>query len=236
MKLVVLNHKMNLEYEDLDKYIDDLKKINLSNIKLVVCPTDVYLSKFIESGFVCGSQNVSFDLDGAYTGEMSALQLKSLGIKYSIVGHSERRKYFNEDNTMICRKTKLLLDEKIIPILCIGESLEDKEKERTKEIIKNQIVEVLDYLNNISSIVIAYEPVWAIGSGFTPSMEDVEEIVSFIKMVVFKRYGVDIKVLYGGSVSDDNIHEFEKLDILDGYLLGTVSLYPDKLSNLTRKL
>ena len=236
MKLVVLNHKMNLEYSNLDEYISALKNIDISNIDLVVCPTDIYLSKFIESGFVCGAQNISFELGGAFTGELSAMQLKSLGAKYCIVGHSERRKYFGEDNTMICQKTKRLIDNEIIPIICIGETLEDKKASKTKEIIKNEIVEVFDYIDNKNSIVIAYEPIWAIGSGIIPSMDDVEEMVSFIKMVTKKRYGIDTKVLYGGSVNDENIESFNKLDIIDGYLLGTVSLYPDKLSNMTKKM
>ena len=118
----------------------------------------------------------------------------------------------------------------------MGETLEDKEKQRTKEVVKNQIVEVLDFLDDLSSLIIAYEPVWAIGSGEIPSMEDVEELISFIKMVVSKRYGTAIKVLYGGSVNDENIQEFKKLDLIDGYLLGTVGLYPNKLSNLIKKL
>ena len=236
MKYIVLNHKMNLENIDVDKYISSLKQVSFSPNKLVVCPTDIYIQRFIDNGFTVGAQNISFDTDGAYTGELSALQLKSIGGKYSIVGHSERRRYFNEDNTMICRKTNLLLDNDIIPILCIGESLDDKEKEKTKEVVKNQIVEVLEYVSNPSKVIIAYEPVWAIGSGEIPSMEDVEEIISFIKMVVLKKYGIDIKVLYGGSVNDENISSFEELNIIDGYLLGTVSLDVDKLSNMTKKM
>jgi len=236
MKLIVLNHKMNLESTDVDKYISDLKSVSFSPNKLVVCPTDIYISRFIDNGFVVGAQNISFTDDGAYTGELSAKQLSSIGGKYSIVGHSERRKYFDEDNTMICRKTNLLLDNNIIPILCIGETLEEKEREQTKEIVKNQIVEVLDYVKDPSKVIIAYEPVWAIGSGETPTMDDTEEIISFIKMVVLKKYGIDIKVLYGGSVNDENIASFEKLNIIDGYLLGTVSLDVDKLSNMTEKL
>lgn len=236
MKYVVLNHKMNLEFEQLDSYINGIKNIEMSHIKFIVCPSSIYISKFIEEGFVVGAQNISFATDGAYTGEISALQLKSIGGKYSIVGHSERRKYFNEDNTMIYKKTNLLLENGITPILCIGETQDDKEKGMTKEVIKNQIVEVFDYIKSPSKVIIAYEPVWAIGSGEIPTMEDVEEIISFIKMVVLKKYGIDIKVLYGGSVNDENIDSFEKLDIIDGYLLGSVSLNPEKMSNLTEKL
>ena len=117
MKLIVLNHKMNLEKKDVDQYISQLKNVSFFPNKLVVCPTNIYLLKFIENHFTVGAQNISFDNDGAYTGELSAMQLKSIGGKYCIVGHSERRKYFNEDNTMICRKTKLLLEHNIIPIL-----------------------------------------------------------------------------------------------------------------------
>lgn len=238
MKLVVLNHKMNIAYNELDTYINALACIKRDNIELVVCPSDIYLLKFIERGFVVGGQNVSFNEKGNYTGEISALQLKSIGAKYCIVGHSERRKYFDEDSNIIHRKIQMLLANNIQPILCVGENLSDKEKKISKKVIMEQIALSIDGIpkDSLKDIVIAYEPVWAIGSGMFPSLDYIADIVDCIKTSIKQVTGVDIRVLYGGSVSDENILGLQSIDILDGYLLGNVSLDTKKMSNLTEKL
>ncbi|MGN0973988.1 MAG: triose-phosphate isomerase [Bacilli bacterium] len=237
MKLLVLNHKMNIEYSVLDNYIDELSNIKNNNIKLVVCPSDIYLLKFKEKGFTIGGQNVSFDKKGNYTGEVSAEQLKSIGADYCIVGHSERRKYFDEDDNTINRKIKLLLDNDIDPILCVGETLEQKNSGVTKQIIVDQIAKALDGVrkDKIENVIIAYEPVWSIGSGMIPTIDELQNIILFIKDSL-KKVDCNIKVLYGGSVNEENISYLNNIDKLDGFLLGSVSLDTKRMSNLTYKL
>lgn len=228
---------MNIEYSVLDNYIEELSNIKNSNIKLVVCSSDIYLLKFKEKGFTIGGQNVSFDKKGNYTGEVSAEQLKSIGADYCIVGHSERRKYFDEDDNTINRKIKLLLDNDIDPILCVGETLEQKNSGVTKQIIMEQIAKALDGVrkDKIENVIIAYEPVWSIGSGMIPTIDELQNIILFIKDSL-KKVDCNIKVLYGGSVNEENISYLNNIDKLDGFLLGSVSLDTKRMSNLTYKL
>lgn len=237
MKLLVLNHKMNIEYSVLDNYIKELSNIKNNNIKLVVCPSDIYLLKFKENGFTIGGQNSSFDKKGNYTGEVSAEQLKSIGADYCIVGHSERRKYFAEDDNTINRKIKLLLDNDIDPILCVGETLEQKNAGVTKEIIMDQIAKALDGIrkDKIENVIIAYEPIWSIGSGMIPTIDELQNVILFIKDSL-KKVDCNIKVLYGGSVNEENISYLNNIDKLDGFLLGGVSLDTKRMSKLTNKL
>lgn len=237
MKLLVLNHKMNIEYSILDNYIKELSNIKNNNIKLVVCPSNIYLLKFKENGFTIGGQNSSFDQKGNYTGEVSAEQLKSVGADYCIVGHSERRKYFAEDDNTINRKIKLLLDNDIDPILCVGETLEQKNTGVTKEIIMDQIAKALDGIrkDKMENVIIAYEPIWSIGSGMIPTIDELQNVILFIKDSL-KKVDCNIKVLYGGSVNEENISYLNKIDKLDGFLLGGVSLDTKRMSKLTNKL
>ncbi len=238
MKYLILNHKMNLEYKNIKKYIVDLTNIDINGNKLVVCPSDIYLTNFIDNGFIVGSQNSSSNKDGAYTGEVSALQLKSLGVKYSLVGHSERKKNFNENDQDINKKIRLLLLNKIKPILCVGETMIEKSTNTTKEVISQQLKESLSKINSkdISNIIIAYEPVWAVGSGKTPSSNEIEEIILYIKDLIYKNFKVKIRVLYGGSVNNSNIERINRIKGLDGYLLGSISLDLNKLQELITKM
>lgn len=238
MKYIVLNHKMNLEYKAIKKYLEDLGHLDLKKNKLIVCPSDIYLTNFIDKNFIVGSQNASSNKDGAYTGEVSASQLKSLGVGYSLVGHSERRKYFKEDNLEINRKIRLLLLNKIRPILCVGESLNDKNSSSTKEVIFRQLQGALDKLSakDIEKLIIAYEPVWAIGSGMIPTNEEIETVIFYIKDLIYKNFKVNVRVLYGGSVNEKNIDIIKQAKGIDGYLLGGISLKLNKLQELIHKL
>ncbi len=238
MKYVVLNHKMNLEYKAIKNYLELLTRLDLKNNKLIVCPSDIYLTNFIDKNFIVGSQNASSNKDGAYTGEVSASQLHSLGVKYSLVGHSERRKYFKETNQDINKKIRLLLLNKIRPILCVGESLNEKNCASTKEVIFRQLQGAFDKLTtaDIENLIIAYEPVWAIGSGEVPTNEEIETVVFYIKDLIYKNFKVKVRVLYGGSVNEKNIDVIKQVKGIDGYLLGGVSLKVDKLQELINKL
>ena len=229
---------MNLEYTAIKKYLDELEHLDIKENKLVVCPSDIYLTNFIDKNFIVGSQNASSNKDGAYTGEVSASQLKSLGVRYSLVGHSERRKYFKEDNLDINRKIRLLLINRIKPILCVGESLNDKNSSSTKEVIFRQLQGALDKLSarDIENLVIAYEPVWAIGSGMVPTNEEIESVVFYIKDLIYKNFKINVCVLYGGSVNEENIDIIKQSKGIDGYLLGGISLHLSKLQELINKL
>ncbi|MBR5369953.1 MAG: triosephosphate isomerase [Bacilli bacterium] len=224
--IVALNNKSNLDKNEFISYLDNLKKIN-TNSTLILCPT--YLNIPLVDGLLLGSQNVSKTDNGAFTGEISARELKSYGVKYSIVGHSERREYQKETNEDIKEKVIKLLENDITPILCIGESKIERENNTYKEVLKEE----LSILNDIdsSNIIIAYEPIWSIGTGIIPTNSEIEEVFTLIKSILPNN-----KVLYGGSANNDNIDTLKTISLIDGYLLGGLSLKPDKLQEFLDKL
>lgn len=227
--IVVLNNKSNLDKKEFMEYQNELKKIESSH-QLVICPSQIYLNSIDLPTFDLGSQNVSSYHQGAYTGEIYAHQLKSLDVKYCLVGHSERRKYQRETNKDINEKIKRLLEEEITPILCIGETKEQKNSKRTKSVLLSELNECLAGINN-NDIIIAYEPIWAIGTGITPTKDEVEDILKEIKKVYQKN-----KLIYGGSLNQENIVEFKTSDLIDGYLLGGLSLKPQELKDFISKI
>ena len=226
--LVVLNNKCNLDYEEFIKYNEELNSIN-TNIDLVLCPSMLYISLFKSDKIVLGSQKVDMYDMGAYTGCVNAKQLKSLGVKYSLVGHSEVRKYKNITPEGINKKIKKLLEEGITPIYCIGETKEERDNNTYKKLLKEDIIESLKDLSDEEKekVIVAYEPVWSIGTGNIPKCYEINEVIDIIKQELPNN-----KVLYGGSVNEENINFFNTNCNLDGYLLGGVSLKPDKLQKL----
>jgi len=173
-----------------------------------------------------GSQNIDLEQTGARTGEISASMIEDLGCSFSIVGHSERRLLFHETNQMICQKLIQANNNSIIPILCIGESAEENESNNTYNVLQQQITEALENANELSSLVIAYEPVWAIGSGKTPNPEEINSVHEMIKDVVQSRFpktGLE-SVLYGGSVNYNNASSLFEQKNIDGALIGGASL------------
>ena len=233
MKLVVGNFKMNLTLNEVNEYIDYFKDKKYPNV--IFAPSSIYLTKFIENGLMVASQDVSFANIGAYTGDISSSQLKSIGVGYSIVGHSERRKYYMDDQ-YVNDKLKGLINEGITPILCIGETKEEKDNGITLDILKKEIDMAFMGLTSINSIIVAYEPIWSIGTGVIPTNEDINETISFIKEYINKEYSSNNKVLYGGSVSNKNINELEKIDIIDGYLVGGCSIKKDDFNLLINSI
>ena len=235
MKLICCNFKMNLLKNDIDNYLNIIKD-KIEKERVIFFPSIPYIESFSKENYLVGSQNISFTEFGSVTGDTSIKQLKELGITYTIIGHSERRKYFDDDK-YISKKIKLALNNNIKVILCIGE-LEKISREETNSFLKDEIDEALrDNLDLINdNIIIAYEPIWAIGSGVIPDNNWINTTTSYIKNYIKNTYNKDIKVLYGGSVKVDNIDNLEKLDIIDGYLIGGASLNPNDIIALQSKI
>ena len=225
-KILIGNMKMNLTYPEIMEYIEQMKKYN----NFIICPSSLYIPYFIENGFTVGMQNISQYGQGAYTGEISVTQANSLNIKYSLVGHSERRIKFDETDEVINNKLRKAVSNDIIAVLCIGETIEEKEQLLTKEVLKKQIINDLNEVDEfyLKNIIIAYEPVWAIGTGKVPSIEEIKEIIEYIKKFVNEKFGFIPKVLYGGSINEKNIYDLKTIDIVDGFLVGGACLVPEK--------
>ena len=218
-KIVVLNHKMNMRYSEIKDYIKVLKKIDLDSI---VFPTSIYAKDFVEHNIKTGIQNIYYKNEGPYTGEISSSQAKSLGIDYVLVGHQERREIFNETNEEINKKIKSALKEKLKVILCVGE----KKANDYKKSIKKQIEEGLKDISE--EVIIAYEPVWAIGTNETPSIEYIKNVVNYIKSLL----NYDIIVLYGGSVDSAVVKELKEVNEVSGFLIGGNSTNISELNRI----
>lgn len=230
--IIALNNKCNLTKEEFVDYQKKLEKLK-TKYEMVLCPTSLFIGLANLQGIHLGAQNVSSTTCGAYTGEISASQLKSMGVKFCIVGHSERRKYQRETDEEINKKMKQLLQEDIIPILCVGENKEEREKGLQNKIITTELEMDMKNLtqDEQEKIIIAYEPIWAIGTGIIPTNSQIEEIISLIKNKYPKN-----KVLYGGSANEENIDELKQISVIDGYLLGGLSLKPENLAIFLEKL
>ena len=232
-KLVFGNQKMYIDKNSVLEIVEELKHVGYKD-NIVMFPSYPYLEYY--KGIInYGAQDVSFYEKGASTGEVSAAQLKSLGVTYTIVGHSECRKNHNETSETLRTKLIRLLENNITPVFCIGENLDEYEKNITLDVIYNQISSIYDELSSLDRIIIAYEPIWAIGTGKTPTNEEIDNTINSIKKYVLDKYGVSIKVLYGGSVKSQNIEELNKIDIVDGYLIGGSSSSIDELKIIIDK-
>ena len=233
MKLICCNFKMNLLKKDIENYLKVIEnKLNKENI--IFFPSIPYISMFKNKNYKVGSQDISIEKFGSITGDISIIQLKELGINYTIIGHSERRKYFNDDK-YISKKINLALSNDVKVILCIGESIKTNEKE-TFDFLKYEIDEA--FKNNLNLIkndnfIIAYEPIWSIGNGIIPENNCIKNTILYIKQYIFDNYQLNLKVLYGGSVNPNNIKYLNEIDEIDGYLIGSSSLKPDDILSIT---
>ena len=237
-KIVAGNWKMNLDFQeaqDLVEGIANLCEEKQPDCDIIICPPFPSLEMTSDMAddtqyFYVGAQNVNDNDSGAYTGEVSAKMLDSLGTQFCIVGHSERRKYYNEDNALLAVKIKKLLEYQIVPIYCVGEVLEEREANTHFDVIKKQIEEALFNLDmaDMENVVIAYEPVWAIGTGKTATPQQAEEVHKFIRTLICEKFGEDIanqiRILYGGSCNAKNASDLFAQENIDGGLIGGASL------------
>ncbi len=242
--IIAGNWKMNKTFLEADIFLfelsENLEKIELGTVEVVICPPSLYLELAsdiaTDSKFHIGAQNVNDNADGAFTGEISAAMLHSMDLKYCIIGHSERRKYYSESDEMINAKLKKLHENEIIPILCIGETLEQREQGITKDIILAQLDGGLNGVEIEDNVVIAYEPIWAIGTGKTATPQQAQEIHSLIRNWLEENYSKDISeetsILYGGSMKPENVKELLSQSDIDGGLIGGASLDVSKFSKM----
>lgn len=231
--LIAGNWKMNNDVEKSLELARILKSAKLNkNTDVLVCPpfTSLYsvINELKDSSIKVGAQNMYFEDKGAFTGETSPVMLKNMGVEYVIIGHSERRQYFKETDQLVNKKLKAALKHSIKPILCLGETLEQREEKKEKEIVRNQIINDFDGIDTADSIIIAYEPIWAIGTGKTATSKEANEMSSFIRNVILNIYSKKISdnmiILYGGSVNAQNVSEIMNESDIDGALVGGASL------------
>ncbi len=230
--IVALNNKCNLTKEEFKEYQKELKTIT-SKSKLILCASPLNIANFNLSNVSLGSQNVSKDDNGAHTGESSAKQLASYGVTYCIVGHSERRQGQGETNDEVSLKIARLLAENITPILCVGETIGERKAHTYEDLIKEEILSATSSLTpeEKSNLIVAYEPIWSIGTGLIPTNEEITEVFKLIKSLL-----PTSKVLYGGSANEKNIMDLKACPLIDGYLLGGLSLKPELLEIFLEKL
>jgi triosephosphate isomerase len=238
-KIVAGNWKMNLDYNEglslFSEVVNMVKDEITGTQQAVVCSPFIHLHSLVQlaKGYhkvAIGAQNAHQAESGAYTGEISAKMIHSVGAGYVILGHSERRQYFGEDNALLAKKTDTALANGLKPIFCIGETLDERNAEKHFDIIKSQLVEGVFHLDaaHFSQLVIAYEPVWAIGTGVTASSAQAQEIHAFIRAEIAAKYGQELAdnttILYGGSCNPKNAPELFAQPDIDGGLIGGASL------------
>jgi len=230
--IVALNNKSNLDKNEFIKYLEDLSTIE-TNHKMVLCPTSINIPLFNLNNIELGAQNVSNNLAGAHTGEVNADQLKSYDVKYCLVGHSERREEQHITSQDTNKKIKLLLENHITPILCVGETKEQRIHNNYKAVIREEVLTAIKDLSeeDVKRIIIAYEPIYSIGTGIIPTNDEIVEVLDIIKKIL-----PDNKVLYGGSANEENIDTLKEIDEIDGFLLGGLSIKVHNLKLFLKKI
>ena len=230
-RLLLGNWKLNGSISHIENWINTFNQHKTVNAEAALCVPSIYIPVIQNNNgnIKIGSQDVSEYKQGAYTGEVSSYMLKELNVSYALVGHSERREYFSEDNNKILKKITNLIESNITPVLCIGESMEQRNSNQTFEILKTQIDSILLNLGNCADkLVIAYEPIWAIGTGMVATTKQIEETHSMIYEHLCVKYSKNlancVRILYGGSLKPDNAEEILSIANVDGGLVGGASL------------
>lgn len=247
-KIVAGNWKMNKSFTEAEELIEELISLfekEEADAEVIICPPFPYLeiaTDYAQDGFFkVGAQNISPFPCGAYTGEVSAGMLRSMEVDYCIIGHSERRKYFNEDDKMLTAKVNQALENKLIPIFCVGEALPEREAGKHFEVVRRMVRHGLFHLDTseFAKIIIAYEPVWAIGTGVNATPEQAAEMHKYIRTLIEERYGDEIaantKILYGGSLNAANAANIFAQPGVDGGLVGGASLVATEFFEICKK-
>ncbi|AIT09461.1 triosephosphate isomerase [Candidatus Francisella endociliophora] len=241
-KLIMGNWKMNGNSASIKELCSGISQAEFDSLKVAVAvfPSSVYVKETIaqlpkEVGV--GLQNITFYDDGAYTGELSADMLQDVGCDYLLIGHSERRSLFNETDQDVFKKVEKIINTSVVPVVCIGESLEDREGGKLEQVLSTQLKLILENLSveQLSKVVIAYEPVWAIGTGVVASLEQVQETHEFIRSLVAKvdqNLAKNMKIVYGGSLKAGNAKDILSLPDVDGGLIGGASLKASEFNEI----
>lgn len=238
-KIIAGNWKMNLSVQEAIQLTQDIlaeyQHYTRTDINIMLFVPFVYAERIAnmcknKPNIYVGVQNMYYEKSGAYTGETSPLMLKDIGIQSVIIGHSERRTLFHEDNKLLAKKVKSALEHELIPVFCIGETLQEREENKTQSVIETQLKEGLFHLSasELNKVIIAYEPVWAIGTGKNASPEQAQEVHAYIRNIISTAYTYElaqhISILYGGSMKPDNAPDLLKQPDIDGGLIGGASL------------
>lgn len=232
------NWKMYKTIAEARVFAEEFKKLEITNdVRIAFCAPYIQLAvlteMFVDTDIGIGAQNMHFEDEGAFTGEISARMLKETGVEYCIIGHSERRQYFAETDETVNKKLKKAFEAELLPIMCVGENLSEREEEKAFEVVRKQLEGGLVGIqeNNIANLVIAYEPVWAIGTGKTASAAQAEEMCGFIRSEIARLYNNEaaqkVIIQYGGSVKPANAAELMNMENIDGALVGGASLVPE---------
>ena len=242
--IIAGNWKMNTTVNEAIKLVNEMRSQldEITNVDKVICPPFISLAPVKElikgSSIKLGAQNLYFEEKGAYTGEISSLMLADL-CEFVIIGHSERRHYFNETGEIVNKKIRVALGAGLKPILCIGERLEENEAGRTEEVVTEQLKSSLAGIDYLNGLVIAYEPVWAIGTGKAATGKQANETIGFIRYNIAKLYDEkvarEVRILYGGSVTAENAIEFMSQPEIDGALVGGASLKTDQFLSIVKQ-
>ena len=237
--LIAGNWKMNKTIAEAKEFAKEFKKVYVkSDVETVICAPylqlETLINEFKGTGVKVGSENCHYEEKGAFTGEVSIPMLKEIGVEYSIIGHSERRQYFNETDIDVNLKAKALLNNGIVPIICVGEKLEEREANIQNKLVSEQVRNALKDITSLDArkVVIAYEPIWAIGTGKTATISQAEDMCEVIRNVIISLYDEEtadeVRILYGGSVTPDTISDLMDNPETDGALVGGASLDPIK--------
>lgn len=244
--IIAGNWKLNKTAQESIELVTELKRslADVNEVDIVVCPVFIALADvndvLVDTNIGLGAQNIYWEDTGAFTGEVSGPMLKSVGVRYAIIGHSERRQYFSETDETVNKRIRAALNHQLIPIVCVGETLEQREADQTKDVIKKQCEGALKGYSEkeVKQMVIAYEPVWAIGTGKTASKEQAQEVHQFIRGLIESLYGKEtaneVRIQYGGSVKPENTAELMAQPDIDGALVGGASLKADSFTDIVK--
>ncbi|BHH86133.1 triose-phosphate isomerase [Desulforhopalus sp. 52FAK] len=241
--IIAGNWKMTMSIAEARDFVAAIKdQVTGENVEAVICSPFTMLKDLKEvtagTAIKVGAQNMHFEESGAFTGEISPLMLKELAVDYVIIGHSERREYFNETDETVNKKVLKALEHAILPILCCGETLEQRDADKTKDVVKGQVEKGLVGVSNadLVNVVIAYEPIWAIGTGKTATSSQANEVITYIRKVVAEMFDAElaaqVRIQYGGSVKPANVAEIMNESDIDGALVGGASLKPESYLGL----